>query len=194
MVRLIITAAVGLAVLAAVAAAVTAIILRRRCRRLLADELAPLSGRAVDEMAERKPTFTMTTTARFAASPDRIWGGLEEGAFSWMPFIPGVRYPHAERGIGTVRKLDTVFFAADEQVLHHDPGRRLTVVGIRTSIPLFVQSYVADFRLEQSGGGTEVIWTVGGRPALFAFVPLSWTAPLIRPFARVVLQRLATRI
>ncbi|MEV6392778.1 SRPBCC family protein [Nocardia xishanensis] len=195
MVRLIVAAVVALAFLAAVAALVTAIVLRRLSRRLLADTHTPLPGSVVDEIAGRRPTFTMTTTAHFAASPERVWGMLEEGAFSWMPFIPGVRYPHTNRGAGTVRKLDTVFFAADEQVLHHDPARRLTVVGIRTSVPLFVKSYVADFRLEQAqDGGTDVAWTVGGRPALFAFVPLSWTGPLIRPFARVVLQQLSTRL
>ncbi|RBO89443.1 SRPBCC family protein [Nocardia puris] len=195
MVRLVILALVAAAFVAALVALVTALVLRRRAQRVVRNEIAPFPDRTVAELAELRPTFTMTTDVHLDSPPERIWTALEEGAFSWIPFIPGIHYRGADRTPGAVRTLDAVFFAADEQVLRREEHRRLTVVGIRTSVPLFVQSYVADFRLTAtSDGGTDLSWTVGGRPALFAFLPLSWTAPFIRPFAKVVLRRLTTAL
>ncbi|RDI45262.1 SRPBCC family protein [Nocardia mexicana] len=188
MIRLVIAAVVALAVLAGLIAVAVLVVLRRRTRTLLSHKATPLPDRDLEAILTARPTFAMTTTCHLHAPPQRVWNALEDGAFSWLPFINGIRYTGSDRGVGALRKLDTPLFAADEQVTHCRPHQRLTAVGIGTSIPLFAKSYVQDFELTPtSDGGTDLAWTVSGRPAVFAFLPLSWTALFIRPFARVAL-------
>ncbi|NEW29498.1 SRPBCC family protein [Nocardia cyriacigeorgica] len=192
--QLVIIAAVLVAV-GAIAGLIALIVLRARARKLLSAEIEPESETLLRTLRSRRPTFEMTVVRRFEAPTERVYDALGEGAFSWFPLIGGVRYQGRERGVGAVRTLDALLFAAAEQVVRAEPGRRLTVVGVRTSVPLVVLTYQQDFRLEPTAdGGTEVSWTVGGRPAIFAFLPASWAAPFVRPFARFALGRLSTRV
>ncbi|TLF73563.1 SRPBCC family protein [Nocardia cyriacigeorgica] len=192
--QLVIVAAV-LVVAGAVAGLIALAILRARVRKLLSARAEPESETLLDTLQSRRPTFEMTVVCRFHAPPERIYDALGEGAFSWFPLINGIRYQRGERGVGAMRTLDALLFAAVEQVTRAEPGRRLTVVGVRTSVPLVVLTYQQDFRLEPTAdGGTDVSWTVGGRPAIFAFLPASWVAPFVRPFARFALGRLSTRV
>ncbi|MEU8898807.1 SRPBCC family protein [Nocardia sp. NPDC048505] len=194
MIRLLLFVAIGVLVLGAIVAVVAPIVLRRRAERLLDTDIAPVDERTIQTREARRPTFTMTVTRRFAAPPEQVWSTLEAGAFGGIPIVDGVRYRDDERAPGTVRTLDLLLFAAAEQVTRRIPATRLSVAGIETSIPLLVDSYLQDFQLrETSQGGTDLTWTVAGRPAIFAFVPLSWTAVFIRPFARIVLGQLAAR-
>ncbi|MFE3543738.1 SRPBCC family protein [Nocardia sp. NPDC059177] len=185
-------AALGALVLAAIGGLAVLLVLQRRATRLLDAEIPPVDDQVIRVLADRRPTFQMSVDQHFAATPWEVWGALEDGAFTWIPFIDGVTYRGPDRGEGTVRTLDAIVFAAAEQVTHRDPQTRLTVAGIRTSVPLLVQSYTMDFELTETPDGTTVLrWTVAGRPAIFAFVPLSWTAFFVRPFVRVVLGRWA---
>ncbi|MFB7716698.1 SRPBCC family protein [Nocardia sp. NPDC056100] len=186
------------AVLVAVGAMLAVIIptaLLRRARRLIESDVPPADERALAEFAAQRPTFTMTVTNHLAAPPDKVWPVLENNAFSWIPMINGVSYADTDRAPGAVRKLDLLFFAAAEQVTHRSPGSRLSVTGIHTSIPVAVKSYTVDYQLrETDDGGTDLEWTIAGRPALFAFLPLSWTAVFIRPFARIIMAQLQSRL
>lgn len=184
-----------LVVLGAIAGLIALVVLRARARKLLSTRAEPESETVLRTLLARRPTFEMTAVCRFDAPPDRVYDALTEGAFSWFPLINGIRYQGTDRGVGALRTLDALLFASVEQVTHAEPGRRLTVAGIRTSVPLAVLTYRQDFRLAPTAnGGTEVSWTVGGRPAIFAFLPASWAAPFVRPFARFALGRLSTRV
>ncbi|WP_280235687.1 SRPBCC family protein [Nocardia cyriacigeorgica] len=192
--QLVIIAAV-LVVLGALAGLIALVVLRARARKLLSVDAEPEPESLIRTLRSRSPSFEMTLTRRFDAAPERVYNALCDGAFSWFPLINGIRYQSTDRGVGAVRTLDALLFASLEQVTHAEPGRRLTVVGVRTSVPLAVLTYQQDFRLRSvDGAGTEVSWTVGGRPAIFAFLPLSWAAPFVRPFARFALGRLSTRV
>ncbi|BDU05072.1 SRPBCC family protein [Nocardia cyriacigeorgica] len=192
--QLVIIAAV-LLVAGAIAGLIALVVLRVRARKLLSTTTEPESESLLRTLQSRRPTFEMTVVCRFDAPPERVYDALGEGAFSWLPLINGMRYQGSERGVGAMRTLDALLFASVEQVTRAEPGRRLTVVGVRTSVPLVVLTYQQDFRLEPTAdGGTDVAWTVGGRPAIFAFLPASWAAPFVRPFARFALGRLSTRV
>ncbi|MFD6397506.1 SRPBCC family protein [Nocardia sp. NPDC060249] len=184
--------ALGALVVAAVGGLVVLLVLQRRAARLLGAETPPVGDHAIRLIESRRPTFQMSVEQDFAAMPWEVWSALEDGAFTWIPMIDGVTYRDLDRGPGTVRTLDAIVFAAAEQITRRDPHTRLSVAGIETSIPLLVKSYTMDFHLSQTPEGTTVLrWTIAGRPAVFAFLRLSWTAFFIRPFVRVVLARWA---
>lgn len=184
--------ALGALLVAVVGGLVVLIVLQRRAARLLGAATPPADDRTIRLLESRRQTFQMSGEQYFAAMPWQVWSALEEGACTWIPMIGGVTYRDHDRGPGTVRTLDAIVFAAAEQVTRRDSCTRLSVVGIETSIPLLVKSYTMDFRLtETSAGATVLRWTIAGRPAVFAFVPLSWTAVFIRPFVQVVLRRWA---
>ncbi|MFD5177638.1 SRPBCC family protein [Nocardia sp. NPDC058379] len=184
--------ALGALLVAAGGGLVVLLVLQRRAVRLRATEIAPVDDPTIRLLESRRPTFQMTVEQYFPAMPWEVWSALEDGAFTWIPMIDGVSYRDQARGPGTVRTLDAIVFAAAEQVTRRDPHTRLSVAAVKTSIPLFVESYTMDFQLtETPDGATLLRWTIAGRPAVFAFVPLSWTAPFLRPFVQVVLGRWA---
>ncbi|MGW6725703.1 SRPBCC family protein [Nocardia sp. NPDC055029] len=184
--------ALGALVVAAVGGLIVLLGLQRRAARLLGADISPVDDHAIRLIESRRPTFQMSVEQHFAAMPWEVWSALEDGAFTWIPMIDGVTYRDQERGPGTVRTLDAIVFAAAEQVTRCDPHTRLSVAAIKTSIPLLVKSYTMDFQLTETPEGATVLrWTIAGRPAVFAFIGLSWTAFFIRPFVRVVLGRWA---
>ncbi|MFI5499533.1 hypothetical protein ACIA5E_10755 [Nocardia asteroides] len=184
--------ALGALLVAAGGGLVVLLVLQRRAARLLGAEIPPVDDPTIRLLESRRPTFQMSVEQYFAAVPWEVWSALEDGAFTWIPMIDGVTYRDQERGPGTVRTLDAIVFAAAEQVTRREPHTRLSVAAVKTSIPLLVESYTMDFQLTETPEGATVLrWTIAGRPAVFAFVPLSWTAFIVRPFVRVVLGRWA---
>ncbi|MBW0271641.1 hypothetical protein ATM97_12860 [Nocardia sp. MH4] len=184
--------ALGALVAAAGAGLAAVVVAQRRAARLLGTEIPPVDDQAILLIETRRPTFRMTVEQHFPALPWEVWSALEDGAFTWIPMIEGVTYRDQRRGPGTVRTLDGIVFAAAEQVTRRDPHTWLSVAGIKTSIPLLIESYTMDFDLTETSDGTTVLrWTIAGRPAIFAFLRLSWTALFLRPFVRVVLGRWA---
>ncbi|WP_336087295.1 SRPBCC family protein [Nocardia sp. SSK8] len=193
MIRLaVLGAALGALVLAAAGGLAALLVLQRLATRLLDAEIPPVDAAVVREIEAKRPSFRMSVDQHVPATPWEVWAALEDGAFTWVPFVDGVTYRGPDRDPGAVRTLDAIVFAAAEQVTRRDPRTRLTVAAIRTSVPLLVRSYTMDFALTETTDGTTVLrWTVAGRPGIFAFVPLSWTAVFVCPFVRVVLGRWA---
>lgn len=184
---------VALAALALFTALTAATLLHRRARALASDT-ASLDDQAVQRIRQQKPSFTMTTTRHLNADAHKIFTALQQGAFSWLPLTTGITYPTPDRGVGATRTFTTYFFSATEQVVTNDPDNHLSTVAIRTSIPLLLTTYTQDFTLTPDASGTTITWTLTARPALFAFFPLSWTAPFLRPFTRYALSRIATHL
>ncbi|MFF2551218.1 SRPBCC family protein [Nocardia sp. NPDC058058] len=195
MIQLLIVLAAVLVAVGAMLAVIIPAALLRRARRLIESDIPPVDEQVLTEFEAVRPTFTMTVVNQFAAPPDRVWSVLENEAFSWIPMMDGVRYADTARTPGTVRKLGLLFFAAAEQVTRRVPNARLSVIGIHTSVPPVVKFYTVDYQLrETSEGGTELTWTIAGRPALLSFIPLSWAAVFVRPFARIIMDQLQSRL
>ncbi|MEU0538351.1 SRPBCC family protein [Nocardia sp. NPDC005978] len=183
----------ALASLALFTGSTAASMLHRRAG-IVRDTVLPLCRDDLKPLLRQTHSFRVTTRHHFAAEPSRVYAALEQGAFSWLPLTAGISYPTPARGVGAARSFSTYLFAATEQVLSDNPSEHLSTIGFRTSIPLLVHSYRQDYQLVPDATGTTVTWTLRGRPGILAFVPLRWTAPLVRPFTRLALARLSSRL
>ncbi|QLY34773.1 SRPBCC family protein [Nocardia huaxiensis] len=197
MTAIVIVAAV-VVILGGIAAGITLLVMRAWTKKVLAGEgyeLQPVSSEFVDQFLSEGASFVVSAEREFPYPPQKVWDALQlNGTFSWIPLINGIRYRDDYRREGAMRTFDGLLVAAEERVVTMAPGSRLTVTGVKASVPVVLKSFIEDYRLAETENGTRLTWTLAFRPRFGAFVPLRWTAPFIRPFARIGIKGLAARI
>lgn len=153
-----------------------------------------LSSAQLDEFLS-EATFRVTVRREFPFPPHKVWDALQlDGAFSWIPFVGGIRYLDDYRREGATRTFDATLFACAEKVVTVAPHKQLGVTGTRISIPFAIDAFAQDYRLAETTGGSALTWTIAFRPRLGAGLPLRWAAPFVRPFLSAAIKGLTSRI
>jgi uncharacterized protein YndB with AHSA1/START domain len=137
---------------------------------------------------------TFAVSARSAASPERVFALLADGA-GWSRWAgPLILRSWWERegdpppgGVGAVRRLGAKQFASREEIVAYEPPGHLAYT-ILSGQP--VRDYRADVRLEPDGRGTRIVWSATFEP----LVPGTgtamrwWFTRLVGGFARRLAQ------
>lgn len=157
--------------------------------------LTPVLDVDARNFIDRNASFVVTADCDFDQSPDVIWKVLtDNGVFSWIPFVEGVRYADDFGAVGTRRILSTPILRIEEQIVGREESSRLTVTGTRVSIPLVLKTVAEEYRLTPTAaGGTRVSWTIAAQPKFGLGRPLSLAKPFVRPFAKAGLKGLGKR-
>ena len=179
---------------------ITLLLLRRWTKAVLSGGGSPVkpitSEKAADFFDRKASSFVVTTERDFAHSPDLVFAALDnDGLFSWIPFVDGIRYNNGSRGVGTTRTFDSKLFATAERVVSYEAGHKITLTGDRVSIPIVVKSFAQEYKVTPNGnGGTALKWTIAAHPRLGGLIPLRVCAPIVRPFAKAGIRGLDSRI
>lgn len=197
MLTIIIVVAV-LVVLGAIAAGITAFLLRGWAKGVLAGggfTVDRLDAEQIDALLGERRAFVVTARREFPYPPHKIFDALQlNGTFSWIPLVNGIRYRDDYRREGALRTFDGTLFACEEKIVTMAPNRRLTATGTNLSIPFAVTAFAEDYQLTETEGGTVLAWTIAVRPRFGGFLPLRWAAPFIRPFLTLGIRGLTTRV
>lgn len=172
--------------------------LRSRAEATLAGggaELKTVPSDCVDDYIDNEARFILTMRRKYPAPPEKVWAALtRDGAFSWIPFVHGIRYVGDARRTGAMRTADSTFAALVERVVALTAGREIIVSGTRFSIPLLLDSYVTKYSVVQKDSGSELIMTVAARPRDGLTVPLWLISPILRQGGNIGLRGLASRL
>lgn len=97
----------------------------------------------------------------FSASPERVFEALSDhaGMGAWLPLPVRVPVPTPGGGVGTVRSIQAGPLRIDEEVLEHDPPRRI-VYTICNRVP-GIRAHRGEIDVQPAiRGGSEVRWRV----------------------------------
>ena len=105
---------------------------------------------------------TYEVTARSAASPEKVFALLADGA-GWSRWAgPMVVKSWWERegtpapgGVGAIRRLGLEHLGSREEIVGYDPPHHLAYTVLK-GLP--VRGYRADVRIEPDGSGSRIVW------------------------------------
>ncbi len=124
--------------------------------------------------------FRFAASARLPANPQAVFDELGDMSL-WFPMMRrSVWKTGATSGVGAEREVEIAMFGRfRERMLAWDAGRRIAFTMTSTTSPL-VARMAEDWRLERTGDGVRLDWTVVAQPTAIGR-PIS-------PILRVVLR------
>jgi hypothetical protein len=138
---------------------------------------------ASESYIDRTASWAATARTDSAASPGSVLRVLTEQPYlNRLPFVTGPLPLAAGR-----RVTRTPLIGYEEEVVVRIPDREYATVGTGISIPLTIESFAQRFRIEPSGNGSRIEWTVAVTPKFIGWLPLRWTGFIARPVMRIVL-------
>lgn len=140
-------------------------------------------GPDVDRYFDKEATWAATVETTVPVAAGQVWQRLSAGDYlGVVPFVAGPRI------VGLDLSYRAVLIALSERIVRNDPARELVAVGTGLSVPLLLASFAERWVLVPEGPGTTVRWTVAFTPQWIGWFPLRWTAFVVRPFLRAVLN------
>jgi uncharacterized protein YndB with AHSA1/START domain len=132
---------------------------------------------------------------RIAGSPDAVFRVYTDHA-AWAAW-GGIRTARIERegnpppnGSGCVRVLGPGRFAAHEEILDFEPGKRMTYRIVKGGLPL--RDHFGEVLFERDGDGTRIVWRCRFESKIPGLGPLM-RAAVARLFRRVLDDMAAQR-
>ena len=142
----------------------------------------------------REAPVILTNHNVLAAPRTAVFACISGDPAGWGDWFPG--FSHNGRwetappyGVGSRRTVDAYRSEYRETILAWDTDERWAFRVDATNSPLF-EAFAEDYRLSDSGGGTQLSWTVAYRPARAMRV----AAPLARPTFRRMARRMSGRL
>jgi Polyketide cyclase / dehydrase and lipid transport len=148
----------------------------------------------IEESFFRDAPVVLTNRNVLAAPRDSVFACISGDPAGWGDWFPGFSHngrwdtapPH---GVGSRRTVDAYRSEYRETILAWDPNERWAFRVDASSSPLF-EAFAEDYRLADSGSGTELSWTVAYRPARAMRI----AAPIARPTFRMMARRMSDRL
>jgi Polyketide cyclase / dehydrase and lipid transport len=148
----------------------------------------------VEEPFFREAPVILTNRHVLAAPRTAVFDCISGDPAGWGDWFPGFSRngswdtapPH---GVGSRRTVDAYRSEYRETILAWDTDERWAFRVDATTSPLF-DAFAEDYRLADSGKGTELCWTVAYRPARAMRI----ASPLVRPTFRRMARRMSERL
>jgi hypothetical protein len=148
----------------------------------------------VEEPFLREAPVVVTNTNVLAAPRAAVFDCIAGDPSGWGNWFPGFSHnghwdtapPH---GVGSRRTVDAYRSAYRETILAWETNERWAFRVDATTSSLF-EAFAEDYRLSDTGNGTQLSWTVAYRPARAMRI----AAPLARPVFRMMARRMSERL
>jgi hypothetical protein len=148
----------------------------------------------VEESFFREAPVVLTNHNQLAAPRAAVFACISGDPAGWGDWFPG--FSHNGRwetappyGVGSRRTVDAYRSEYRETILAWESGERWAFRVDATDSPLF-EAFAEDYRLTDSGAGTQLSWTVAYRPTRAMRI----AAPLARPTFRRMARRMSAQL
>lgn len=130
---------------------------------------------------DKGAAFAVTAQITVSGPVERVWAQVAQGGY--LDGLPLVAGPTRAGDLLTYR---TPLLALSEKVVHED-GQEFVAIGTGLSVPLTLKSFGERWRLSADKDKVVVQWTVALTPRWIGWLPLRWTAFVVRPVLKAVL-------